>query len=419
MPKLTKKLVDATGPATEPSPVTGKLPDAFVWDEQVKGFGLKITPVGRKVYVLQYRNAYNQSRRFTIGVHGSPWTVDQARGRAGELLRDLAEGIDPLEQKRETRRALTVAELADLFLTEGRADKPDKKARSWATDASNIRCHVLPLLGTRRAAALTREDVARFQRDVAEGKTARQHAARPRGKSVVVGGKGIAARSLAVLSAILEWGVGRGLVPTNAAKGVRKGKQRVMERFLSEREVATLAEGMAVLEDMRMISDEAADAIRLWLLTGCRREEITTLKWSFVDFDRGCLRLPDSKTGAKVVPLSAPALALLQRRRRVNEWVLPSNRRVGPIVGVWKAWDMLRVWCGLEEVRIHDLRHSFASFAAADGASLFLIGKVLGHSQASTTERYAHLRDDPVRAVADRAAGRIAAALEAGRSKTA
>jgi integrase len=150
------------------------------------------------------------------------------------------------------------------------------------------------------------------------------------------------------------------------------------------------------------------------IVTGCRLREISALKWKWVDLDRGFLRLPDSKTGAKVVPLAAAALQLLANLPRESEWVFPSDRGTGPVIAIQKSWDMVRVWCGLEEVRLHDLRHSFASFAAADGSSLFLIGKVLGHTQARTTEKYAHLSDDPVRAVANKAASRIAAAMRTG-----
>ncbi len=421
MAKLTKTVVDAASA----DPNGGRI---YLWDSEIKGFGLQILPSGVKSYVLQYRTADNQTRRMTIGKHGSPWTVADARAKADELLTALRkEGLDPLKAKQARKEVFTVADLAEAFLIDGRADKPNKKERSWKTDEGNIRCHILPLLGKTSLKELDRADVAKFQRDVAAGKTSREMVARARGKSVVKGGKGIAARSLAVLNAMLEWGVVRGYLPLNPAKGVKKYKQQKMERFLSERDVATLAEGMAILIDIAMLSDTVADAIRLWLLTGCRRGEITgcrrgeiiDLKWSYVDFDRGCLRLPDSKTGAKVVPLSAPALKLLAERTRKPdcEWVLPSNRGAGPVVGVWKGWDLLRDFCGLEDVRIHDLRHSFASFAAADGASLFLIGKVLGHTQASTTERYAHLSDDPIRAVAERAAGKVANALGLDRNE--
>ena len=174
-------------------------------------------------------------------------------------------------------------------------------------------------------------------------------------------------------------------------------------------------------------------------MTGCRRNEIRSLQWDWGDFDRGCLRLPDSKTGAKIVPLAAVALALLSALPRTSPFVLPSSRSDGHIVGLQKAWDKVRVRAtelarerataagepperalNLSDVRLHDLRHSYASFAVADGATLFLVGKVLGHRQTRTTEVYAHLHDDPLRAVADRTGAKIAEMMrvgDSGRSK--
>jgi integrase len=148
------------------------------------------------------------------------------------------------------------------------------------------------------------------------------------------------------------------------------------------------------------------------MLTGCRKSEILCLRWEWVDFDRGCLRLPDSKTGAKVVPLAAAAMELLSELPRTSTYVLPAAKGAGHHTGVQKDWERVRVRAGLPGLRLHDLRHSFASFAVADGNTLFMVGKVLGHKQTRTTEVYAHLADDPLRAVADRTAARIAAAMK-------
>lgn len=411
MPKITKKLVDATGPAALPSAATGKTPDLFIWDTEVHGFGLKVTPAGRKVFVLQYRDKHHRSRRYTIGAYGSPWTVEQARDKARDLLA-MAEEIDPVDAKRAARRALTVGELVDLYLTEGPIDKPNKKQASWKQDESNLRRHVVPLLGSRVVRDLVAADIARFQSDVAAGKTAADTKLGHRARSIVRGGRGTAARTMAVLGAMMEFAVRRGLVQANPARGVEVAKPRTMERFLTVGELATLADGMATLQERRQLHDTHAAALRLLMLTGCRKNEVASLQWAHVDFERGCLRLPESKTGAKVVPLGAPAVTLLADQPRTSVYVFPAIRGGrGCIGGLQRAWDELRRFCGLQDVRIHDLRHSFASFAAADGASLFILGKVLGHAQASTTERYAHLSDDPLRALADRTAGRIASAL--------
>jgi integrase len=160
----------------------------------------------------------------------------------------------------------------------------------------------------------------------------------------------------------------------------------------------------------------AAAAIRLLLLTGCRKTEILSLRWDFVDFERGCLRLPESKTGAKVVPLAAAALQLLGELPRRGEFVLPGSRGAGHYEGLQKAWERVRERAALPGVRLHDFRHTYASFGIAAGDTLFMIGKVLGHRQARSSEVYAHVASDPLRAVADRAAAPVAAALgRAGR----
>jgi integrase len=308
---------------------------------------------------------------------------------------------------------MTIAEMADLYLAEGPAEKPNKKASSWGTDRSNIERHLKPLLGKKLASALTQSEVARFQADVAAGKSRADVKTKARGRAIVEGGRGTAARSLTVLGAMLEFAVGRKLISANPAKAVKLFKAAKKERFLSETELAALAETMAAMEGERRLNATATAAIRLLLLTGCRKSEILSLRWDWVDVERGCLRLPDSKTGAKVVPLAPAAAKLLTELPQGGRYVLPAAKGEGHYTGLQKDWERVRARAGLREVRIHDMRHSFASFAVADGNSLFLIGKVLGHKQARTTEGYAHLADDPTRAVADRTAARIAAALAA------
>jgi len=401
MAKITKRTVDAAKP-------DGR--DYFIWDEDMPGFGLRVFASGKKSYLIQYRIG-RTTRRFTIGLHGK-YTPEEARTRAGKLLQSVADGIDPAGQRKDDRAALTIAELADLYLgPDGRAAKPTKKESSWVTDGRVIHRHVIPLLGKKVAKSVTSNDIERFQAGVTNGETAMEEKTGFRGRAIVKGGKSVARLATVVLGAMLQFGIKRGVLSANPAKGVELNVNDKRERFLSEREVAAIAEGMLILEGLGMLHRTIASAIRLLMVTGCRKNEIAGLKWAWVDFERGCLRLPDSKTGAKVVPLAAAALKMLADLPRKSEWVLPATTGDGHIVGLQRAWETIREWCGLEEVRIHDLRHSFASFAAADGASLYLIGKVLGHTQTRTTEKYAHLNDDPLRAVADRAASRIATAM--------
>jgi integrase len=405
VPKLTKRFVDKLAP----NPNGG---DLVVWDAEIKGFGIRVKPSGVISYMVQYRNRQGRSRRMTLGKHGV-LAPGEARTEARKALAVVQTGGDPADDKGEARRDPTLRELCDLYLAEGPAAKPTKKTSSWAADGSNIRRHIVPLLGRKHLRALTRADVERFQRDVTDGKTAADEKTGPRGRAIVEGGPGTAARATAVLGAVLAFAAMRELRPDNPARGVKLNKGRKIERFLSAGELAQLGEALTAAEH-KGINPAMIAAIRLLLLTGCRKNEILGLRWDWVDNDRGLLRLPDSKTGARTVPLGAPALEILAGlpRREGCPWVLPTAKGEGHLIGLPRAWRKIAKTAGLESVRLHDLRHGFASAAVADGSSLYILGKVLGHTQARTTEKYAHLDADPVRAVADRTARKIAAALK-------
>jgi integrase len=273
-------------------------------------------------------------------------------------------------------------------------------------------------------------DVARFQFDVAAGKTAKDEKTGPRGRAIVRGGKGIASRALSVLSAIMTFGEGRGIIAGNPTKGVEPFRGRKKERFLTDTEVGILGEALVEMEGDGSLTWVASAAIKLLLLTGARRGEILALRWEDVDMERGCLRLQDSKTGAKVIRLAAAALSLLAALPRSSRWVLPAAKGSGHYVGLPKHWDAVRGRANaialtraereerslegvlsFDGIRLHDLRHSFASFAVQSGGSLYLVGKVLGHKQSRTTEIYAHASDEPLLATAELAAQRIARAL--------
>ena len=413
--KITKRSVDA---ATEA--------DGWIWDTELKGFGLRVHSESSKVYVLEYRAGEGgrnvPKRRMTIGKHGSPWTPDKARDEAKRLLGLVADGEDPAAEKTADRKSMTMAALCDLYLSEGCANK---KPSTISTDKGRIARHIKPLMGKKKAKDVTRSDVQRFLNDVAAGKTACDEKTRSRGRAIVEGGKGTATRTVGLLGGIFSFAVDRGIRSDNPVHGVKRFRDRKAERFLSSKELGNLGFGLSIMEEIGAISPIMAGAVRLLLLTGCRKTEVLSLKWSYVDFERGYLRLPDSKTGEKAVPLGAAAQDVLTALPRLSdEWVFPATTRGqrvdsndkdqskrNHLVGLPRAWEAVREWCGIDDVRLHDLRHSFASVGAVGGDSLIVIGALLGHHDSKTTSRYAHLTNDPVKRAADRIAGDIAARL--------
>ncbi len=405
--RLTKRTVEG---------VQASERDAYLWDTELAGFGVKVTPAGKRVYLVQYRvgGRKGRTRRVTIGPHGH-LTTEQARQEAKRILGEVATGTDVAELKSGVRNDLTVAELCDLYLAEGCALK---RPSTVTTDRRNIERHIKPLLGRLRVGQVKRADVERFQRDVANGKSAVDERTGPRGRARVTGGKGTAARSVAVLGAICTFAVARELRPDNPVRGVKLFKGERKERFLSSAELARLGDALSAAEQGGTTSPYAIAAIRLLLLTGARKSEVLTLRWENVDFERKWLRLPQSKTGAKVIPLGSPARELLADlpHQDGNPYVICGDKSGHHFVGLTKTWERIRRRAELGGLRIHDLRHSFASVAVAGGDSLYLIGKVLGHKQARTTEVYAHLADDPLLAVADRTAGQIARAMKGGKT---
>jgi integrase len=398
---ITKRTVDFAAPKED-----GR--EAIFWDEDLPGFGLRVKSSRVKSYVIQYRNTQGRSRRMTIGRHGR-LTPDEARKLAKIRLADVERGHDPVEERNEARRVPTVSELCDEYLREGCATK---KASTVETDRGRIERHIKPLLGSKLVTSVTRADLKRFLKDVAEGKTAADIKTKKQGRAIVKGGSGAANRTLGLLGGIFSFAIDQKYCAENPVHGLKRFAERKIERFLSAQELARLGDALAAAETDGE-NPSAVAAIRLLALTACRKSEILTLRREWIDWERSCLRLPDSKTGQKIVPLGAPALELLAILPRLdgNPYVLPGMKPNSHLIGLAKFWARIRKRAKLADVRLHDLRHSFASVAVAGGDSLYLVGKVLGHAQASTTQRYAHLRDDPLRAVADRAAGTIAAAM--------
>ncbi len=409
--KITKRTVDAL-----------KLPPAgseiVLWDTTIKGFGLRVRSSGVKTYIFQYRMAGGRKsllEKYTIDKHGSI-TPDKARERAEKLTDMVRQGINPKTEQNKERESITVSELCDLYLVEGCSTK---KLSTIVTDRGRIERHIKPILGRMKAKDVTRADVQKFMHDVAAGKTACDIKTGLHGRAIVEGGKGTATRTVGLLGGIFSFAVDRDASPANPVRGVKRYKDHTNERFLTDRETTALGETLAAMEKAKAISPLHAGAIRLLLLTGCRKSEILSLKWDYVDFDRGYLRLPDSKTREKTIPIGAPVLQILSNIPRYSEWVFPAASGNGYSTGLPKIWERVRDKAGLKDVRLHDLRHSFASFGAAAGDSLLVIGKILGHKDSKTTSRYAHLSDDPVKSAANRISSAISAAMQSGDGKSA
>jgi integrase len=385
MPSLTKRTVDTTKAAV------GR--DVVIWDKELPGFGLRVKPSGRKSYIVQFRNRQGRSRRLTLGTHGV-LTPDAARKQAKQALAEVEKGTDPVADRAKERQASTVAELAAFFLE--RHSIPKSKARTVAEYRRLLDQYVIPHLGRLTAAQVTRGDAE-----------ALHHALR--GKAVT------ANRALAVLSAIMVFAERLEIRPpgSNPCRYVKKFGERRRERFLSAEEMGRLGDTLAEAERDGTELPSVVRAIRLLAFTGMRRSEVLSLKWEYLNAARSCLHLPDSKTGQKIVQIAAPALDLLLNGERLegNPYVCPGLRPGASLVGVDKAWRRIRERAGLVGVRLHDLRHSFASAGAAAGFGLPVIGRLLGHHSAATTSRYAHFADDPLRAAAERIGGQIAAAM--------
>jgi integrase len=399
MPKLTAKLAESLAPDPER--------DVFLWDSgsgAVTGFGLRAFPSGRKTWLLQYRFA-GRTRRVVIGPFPGV-KAEEARQRATELRGRIAAGDDPAAARDDARRDLTVAELCALWLREGCIDL---KASSIDAYQRNITNHIVPQIGTVRLAKLRHGDVERMQIAIAGGATKVDRKGKPRARIVVRGGKGAASRTVACLRAALNWAVRRDLIASNPAE-IKTYRTGTVERLLSTGELARLGAALAAAEARH---PRVVDAIRVLLLTGARKQEVLRLTWSEVDLALGALRLRDSKTGRKVVALPPPAAIVIDRQPRIKgcPWVFPGKGYRGPLVGLQKTWYAIRSDAGVDDVRIHDLRHAFASVAVASGESLFITGKLLGHARPETTARYAHLADDPVQAAAGRVSVRLADAL--------
>jgi integrase len=403
MAKLTKRVVDAA---------ESRSSDYFIWDEELPGFGLRVFKSGKRSYLVQYRTA-GRTRRYTIGLHG-PWTPETARKRARSLLGQIAEGENPAEQRRLDAKAITVKELCTQYLKDaenglvlGKGRRP-KKASTILIDKSRIHRHIIPLLGTRRVKDITASDVNRFIRDVISGKTKADIKTKARGRAIVRGGAGTAARAVGLFGGILTYAIEHGVIEINPVHGIRKPADRVKTRRLSEQDYRLLGKILkTAATDDRFKS--AVPIIRLLALTGCRRGEGVNLKRTELDAENSCLRLIDSKEGASVRPIGLPVLDLLEGQsfEADGDFVFPGTEEEKPLVGFPKYWKKLFKDTDLQSFTPHVLRHSFASVANDLGFTEATIAALMGHSKGTITSRYIHAVDTALVMAADTVSGYI------------
>lgn len=395
-------------------------PNEFLWDAKIPGFGVRRQKSEARTYLIKTRISGRQ-RWFTIGRHGAPWTPETARKEALRILGEIAAGGDLASDRDDLKKSLTVAELCERYIEDAEMGRTltkfgnPKKQSTIATDRGRIARHIVPLLGQKRLDDVTQMDIKRFMQDVATGKTAVDEKTGHFGRAIVKGGRGTASRTVGLLGGIFSYAIDHGWMKANPAHGVKRFPDKKEERFLTLADFGKLGDA---LQEAEASHDNfyGLAAIRLLMLTGCRKSEILTLRWEDVDFENCCLRLPDSKTGEKVVILGAPALGVLTSLPRLqgNPYVLPGKNEGQHLVGLPQVWRRVRERAGLEWATLHILRHSFASFGAGTGLGLPIIGKLLGHKDVATTARYAKIDADPARAAALRISLGIAAAMGEG-----
>jgi integrase len=386
-------------------------PGEILWDSAVSGFGARRQAGDAVSYFLKYRSADGRQRWMTIGRHGSPWTPDMARDRAREILGEVVAGGDPSGEKIAKRKALTVAELCDRYFQDALAgrvrtrSKTTKKASTLTIDRGRIDRHIKPLLGTMSVVALTRHDVEKFLHDVANGRTAGKTKTKTRGLARVTGGETAANRSVGLLGAIFTYAVRKDMRPDNPVRGVTLFADRKRERRLSDDEYDNL--GQALREAEKTLWPAAVAAARFIALTGFRRGEVLSLKWSEVDLARRTATLADTKTGRSIRPLSHAACDVLRGLPRTSGLVFPASRGDARMTGFPKLWARIAKLGGLPaDVTPHVLRHSFASLAGDLGFSEPTIAALVGHAGRSITSRYVHSADRVLLEAADEIAGK-------------
>jgi integrase len=411
MEKLTKRSVEALKPPSEGQ--------AFLWDGEMRGFGVRVIPSGLKSFVLQYRTSTGRSRRIGLGRFGV-LTVEQARKEAREKLVAVSKGADPAEESAASRAGKTIADLCDWYLAAaeegrilGRKRRPIKPS-TLAMDRSRIEQHIKPLLGKRKVRTLSLADIEGMQGDIAAGKTAKNRIGSRGGATT--GGVGVASRTVSTLHSLLEHTMRLGEIGSNPARGVRRLATGSRERRLSISEIERLGFVMRAAPKHGEHPTGLA-AVRLLLLTGYRRQEALGMHRDWLNPDQRYVRFPDTKSDGQVRVIGQAAVDFIQTLpvRGDSPYLLPADWGEGHFTAAVATLDRLCADAGLKDVTPHTLRHTFASVAGDLGFSELTIKALLGHAARGVTQRYVHI-DEAVRMAADRVAGEIAALIDGATS---
>jgi integrase len=377
--RLADKMVKGL-PGPEPGAKTNA---KITYDSEVAGLGCRVTTAGARSFVLDYRTRSGRKRRYTIG-RASEWSVGAARAEAKELKKQIDRGNDPLAEIRADREAPTVADMCARFKEEHLPKLRVSTQESYGIIIDNL---ILPKLKHMKVVEVTFSDVDALHRKITKDGTPYQ-----------------ANRAAAVLSRMFNLAVKWQWCTANPVKGIERNQETKRERYLSAEELARLGTALAACQDQ-----QGANIIRLLLLTGARRGEVRAMRWAHLDLETGTWTKPAATTKQAAlhrVPLSAPARQLLAKLVRnaedEAEFLFP-GRNGGHRLEIKKTWFALCKAARITGANVHDLRHTYASVLASSGHSLPIIGRLLGHTQSQTTQRYAHLQDDPLRAATERA----------------
>jgi integrase len=409
MPKLTKRTVDALQRRAGG--------DAFLWDSELRGFGVRMKPSGTKTFVIQYRNAERRTRRFVIGQYGV-LSVEVARDLAKKKLASVIDGGDPSQERRAARAGMTVAEVCDWYLEEAEAgrllgrNRRAIRASSVAGDRSRIEKHIKPLIGTRIVSHLKLADIEGLQADIAAGKSARGRRLGRGGQTS--GGAGVAGRAIGTLRSLFNHARRLGIIEQSPANGVRVITSERLKRRLIVGEVRHLGKIMLQMEREGEHPTGLA-AIRVMLLTGFRRMEVLAMRKDWIEPDENIVGFPDTKSGPQMRAAGDAAIShlLAQGQRSPSPYVFPADWGDGHFIGVVRVLERVCARAGLAKVTPHVLRHTFASIAGSLGFSELTIAGLLGHGPRGVTQRYVHL-DAALVIAADQVSAEITRLLEGG-----